>query len=113
MLDVRGNPGGYFPAAVDVARAFLPRGATITTVDGRGGSGGSGAAAAGRATVYTADGVGADTATPLFVLADARTASAAEVLAGALQENGRASAQRRRPKVNRKLRARLQKNPSA
>ena len=39
---------------------------------------------------YDADGVGAETATPLYLLVDGRTASAAEIFAAALQDNRRA-----------------------
>jgi len=81
-LDLRGNVGGYMPAGVDVAKLFLPpRTRIISEVD-----------RTGRATIYINDGVGndVDTSTPLYLLVDRKTASAAEILAGALQDNGRA-----------------------
>ena len=69
VLDLRANPGGFFPAAVDVAQLFLPRDATIVTVLGRGGGAGGGGVGGGGAVeagggargtvVYTASGVGA------------------------------------------------------
>lgn len=78
VLDLRGNPGGLLDEAVEVASAFLD-GGTVVTYDRRGD---------GERTLRA---VGtADTATPLVVLVDGGTASAAEVVAGALQDRGRA-----------------------
>eukprot|EP00536_Pseudo-nitzschia_multiseries_P013596 jgi/Psemu1/212173/e_gw1.592.15.1 len=81
-LDLRGNVGGYMPAGVDVAKLFLPPKARIVSEVDR----------TGRATIYINDGVGSqtDTSTPLYLLVDRKTASASEILAGALQDNGRA-----------------------
>jgi len=83
-LDLRGNAGGYMPAGVDVARLFLPPQSRIVSEIDK----------SDRATVYAADGTGGgsdtDTATPLFVIVDDRTASASEILAAALQDNRRA-----------------------
>jgi len=81
VLDLRGNPGGYMPAGVDVAKLFLPPQArVISEVD-----------KSGRAKVYVNDGVGSDTTMPLYLLVDQRTASASEILAAALQDNHRAT----------------------
>ena len=81
VLDLRGNPGGYMPAGINVAKLFLPPQArVISEVD-----------KSGRATVYTNDGVGSETQLPLYVLVDQRTASASEILTAALQDNHRAT----------------------
>jgi hypothetical protein len=79
ILDLRGNPGGLVDSAIDVARRFLSSGVIASTenYDPR------------LSTVYHARNAAAWTA-PLVVLVDADTASAAEVLAGALKDNGRA-----------------------
>lgn len=80
IVDLRGNPGGLFAAAVEVAEQFLPEGIIVTTQ-------GQGAAFNRRYEAHS--GMGAFNL-PLFVLVDGDTASAAEVLAGALKENNRA-----------------------
>ncbi len=77
VLDLRGNPGGVFDQAVGVASLFLSRGVIVTLVG----------AHAGR-HVYTAR-PGA-TKLPLVLLVDRETASAAEIVAAALQDNRRA-----------------------
>jgi carboxyl-terminal processing protease len=68
-------------ARVDVAKVFLSPQARviITEVD-----------KSGRATIYSNDGVGSETTIALYVLVDARTASASEILTAALQDNHRA-----------------------
>jgi len=78
ILDLRGNLGGSFPAAVKVAEQFLAQGAII---------------------VYTQRPTKAETAwrsnnknplmIPLVVLVDGETASAAEIVAGALKDNNK------------------------
>jgi carboxyl-terminal processing protease len=79
-IDIRGNVGGYMPAGVEAANLFLPaRAHIIAEVDKSGAIKG-----------YDADGIGAETSTPLYLLVDGRTASAAEIFAGALQDNQRA-----------------------
>lgn len=81
VLDLRDNGGGVFPAAVEVARAWLPAGAAVVLI----------ADAAGVRDAYEADGhVIAPLTAPLTVLVNRGTASAAEVLAGALRDEGRA-----------------------
>jgi carboxyl-terminal processing protease len=80
ILDLRGNPGGSFKSAVQVAELFLPEGSLIVMT---------------RGTVKDFDqpfrvGSMNPFALPLVVLVDGETASAAEVLAGALKEQGRA-----------------------
>lgn len=79
-IDIRGNVGGYMPAGVEAANLFLPaRAHIIAEVDKSGAIKG-----------YDADGIGAETSTPLYLLVDGRTASAAEIFAAALQDNQRA-----------------------
>ncbi|MGN6089419.1 MAG: S41 family peptidase, partial [Actinomycetales bacterium] len=78
VLDLRGNPGGLVDAAVEVAGAFLD-GGTVVSYDRRGHS---------RTTLSAPP--GGDVHTPLVVLVDAGTASAAEVVSAALQERNRA-----------------------
>lgn len=77
LLDLRGNSGGLVTEAVGVASSFLD-GGLVATYDVHG-----------RQNVLNAD-EGGDTATPLVVLVDGGTMSAAELLAGALQDRGRA-----------------------
>ncbi|MEU6346847.1 S41 family peptidase [Streptomyces sp. NPDC046977] len=77
LLDLRGNSGGLVTEAVGVASAFLDGGLVATyDVHGR------------QQALYADD--GGDTDTPLVVLVDGGTMSAAELLAGALQDRGRA-----------------------
>lgn len=80
ILDVRGNPGGEVDEAVLVADLFIAEGVLVRT-RGRGG-------VIQREEFATA--AGTDRDTPLVVLQDRRSASAAELLAVALQEHGRA-----------------------
>jgi carboxyl-terminal processing protease len=80
IVDLRGNPGGLFPVSVQVAERFLPEGIIVTT---------QGQVPAFNRTFESHSGMGA-VDLPLFVLIDAETASAAEVLAGALKDNQRA-----------------------
>jgi carboxyl-terminal processing protease len=78
VLDLRGNPGGLLDEAVEVASAFLDGGPVVSYE--RRGSG-----------VQTLDAIGTgDTVTPVAVLVDGGTASAAEVVAAALQDRNRA-----------------------
>jgi carboxyl-terminal processing protease len=78
VLDLRGNPGGLLDEGVQVASAFLD-GGTVVSYRGRGVE----------SKTYEVTGRG-DTTTPLVVLVDGGTASAAEVVAGALQDRNRA-----------------------
>jgi len=78
ILDLRGNPGGLLDEAAGATSAFLSGGGVVSY------------ARRGRpAHVYRAP-RGGDTTTPLVVLVDQKTASAAEVVAGALQDRNRA-----------------------
>lgn len=78
LLDLRGNPGGLVDEAVETASAFLS-GGPVVTYEPRG-------RPVQRRTV-TAPG---DAETPLVVLVDAGTASAAEIVAGSLRDRDRA-----------------------
>ena len=77
LLDLRGNSGGLVTEAVAVASAFLD-GGLVATYDVHGS----------QRALYAA--TGGDTRVPLVVLVDGGTMSAAELLAGALQDRGRA-----------------------
>ncbi|HTY49605.1 MAG TPA: S41 family peptidase [Steroidobacteraceae bacterium] len=80
VLDLRGNPGGVLEAGVAVADDFLDRG-VIVTADGRTRD------ARFRMEASAGDVTGG---APLVVLVDGGTASAAEILAGALKDHARA-----------------------
>jgi carboxyl-terminal processing protease len=80
ILDLRGNPGGSFPVSNQVVERFLAEGVIVTTQS----------RAPNQNRVYRAHNPGA-LAIPLVVLVDGDTASAAEVVAGALKENQRAT----------------------
>src|ERR1041385_7888258 len=80
ILDLRGNPGGLLDQAIDVASEFLPRGAVVVSVKGR--------------TEYsepiTYKSTGSEpTTVPLVVLINRNSASASEIVAGAIQDHGR------------------------
>lgn len=79
VIDLRGNPGGYLDSAVDIASHFLPKGATIVTEDF------DGKAPNQVHTSYGYDDIPAGT--KIVVLIDGGSASASEILAGALQDN--------------------------
>lgn len=79
VLDLRNNPGGYFPAGVDVARLFVKSGTPIVFVEDKKGIEDE--------IDAVADGVLADK--QVVVLVDAATASASEILAGALKDTHR------------------------
>lgn len=77
ILDLRGNPGGDFEEGVDVASAFLDGGRVVSRRE-RGSA----------EVVYDASG-GVETHLPLVVMVDEGTASASEIVAGAIQDRGR------------------------
>ena len=80
VLDLRDNPGGFLQASVDVAGAFLEPGAAIVSHRGR----------SERRRRYRAPSRGNKTAYPMTVLVNCRSASASEIVAGALQDHDRA-----------------------
>ncbi len=81
VLDLRGNPGGYLASAVDISSLFLRDGVVLYQ---------QGAARDDR-KVYRVTGTAAAVDVPLVVLVDHGSASAAEIVAAALRENGRAT----------------------
>ena len=78
ILDLRNNPGGLLQAGVEIARMWLDNGTIVYTVNRQGGLGSFDS----NSEVLTSD--------PMVVLVNQGTASASEILAGALQDNGRA-----------------------
>jgi carboxyl-terminal processing protease len=80
VLDLRNNPGGLMIQAVRAADAFLRRGQLIVTQSGR---------MPDSSTTYIAENNQPDP-TPLVIMVNRYTASAAEILAGALQDHDRA-----------------------
>ncbi|MEL6930027.1 MAG: S41 family peptidase, partial [Cyanobacteria bacterium J06600_6] len=78
ILDLRGNPGGLLFSSVEIARMWMEKGAIVSTIDRKGGN-----------EKFSANGK-ALTDLPLVVLVDGYSASASEILAGALKENQRA-----------------------
>ena len=78
ILDLRGNPGGYLHIAVQVASQFIKDGVIVTEKDRDG-----------KIAEYRAEGKGLALSIPMAVLVDSGSASAAEILAGAIQDNGR------------------------
>jgi carboxyl-terminal processing protease len=79
VIDLRNNPGGYLDAAVDIASHFLPKGTTIVTED----YGGKETSDISASKGY----LDAPPGTKIAVLVDGGSASASEILAGALQDN--------------------------
>ncbi|MBE9223337.1 PDZ domain-containing protein [Cyanobacterium stanieri LEGE 03274] len=78
ILDLRNNPGGLLQAGVEIARLWLKPSTIVYTVNRQG-------------TMGSYDAMGEPiTDAPLVVLVNQGTASASEILAGALQDNGRA-----------------------
>jgi len=79
IIDLRGNPGGYLDAAVAIASHFLPKGTTVVTEDYEGKA---------QNDVHVSAGTGGlPTGTKVAVLMDQGSASASEILSGALQDN--------------------------
>lgn len=75
LLDVRGNPGGYLHTAVDIASRFLPKDTLVVSERGKANQ------------EYIAQGNAILQDVPAVVLVDGGSASASEILAGALQDN--------------------------
>jgi len=80
ILDLRGNPGGMLDQSLNIANMFLREGQELASVKSREGT----------AQNYTAKAAPVSPTTPLIVLTDERTASASEIVAGALQDHDRA-----------------------
>jgi carboxyl-terminal processing protease len=81
VLDMRGNPGGYLDAAVDISSWFLPAGKTVVTED----FGSSTTPKIFRSKGYNLLNI---SKLKMVVLIDEGSASASEIVAGALKEHG-------------------------
>ncbi|HEY9598213.1 MAG TPA: carboxyl-terminal processing protease CtpB [Cyanophyceae cyanobacterium] len=79
VLDLRGNPGGLLHASVEIARMWINNGEIVHTVDRKGGE-----------QKFSANQT-AITDLPLVVLVDGNSASASEILTGALKDSKRAT----------------------
>jgi len=80
ILDLRSNPGGILEIVVDVTSYFLPEGVVVSVVDNRK-----------EQTALEVNPKELITDLPMVVLVDSFSASGSEVLAGALQDYGRAT----------------------
>jgi carboxyl-terminal processing protease len=81
VLDLRNNPGGLLTQAIDICNLFLPKGTKIVETRGK---------VEEWNKSYLALNQAIDTETPIVVLINNRTASAAEIVAGVLQDYDRA-----------------------
>lgn len=78
VIDLRSNPGGYLESSVSIASHFLPKGAAVVTEDYKGKQ---------ENVVHRSRGIGGlPEGTKVVVLIDQGSASASEILAGALQD---------------------------
>lgn len=80
VLDLRGNPGGLLPQAIEVASRFIPGGQTVVSVKGR-------SRYALSQDLKASEGKNLDI--PLVVMINGGSASASEIVAGAIQDYGR------------------------
>jgi carboxyl-terminal processing protease len=78
ILDLRNNGGGYLSTAVDVASEFIPQGVVLYEEHSDGSR-----------DTYTVNGKGLATEIPLVVLVNEGTASASEIVAGAIRDHQR------------------------
>lgn len=78
IIDLRGNPGGYLTSAIEIASQFLPKG-NVLIERGRAGE-----------ETFPVNGKPLAPTVPLIVLVDGGSASASELVSGALQDAGRA-----------------------
>jgi carboxyl-terminal processing protease len=81
VLDLRNNPGGLVDEAITVAGQFMPEGSTVYIEQDRDGT---------EAAVNTIGNDGPALDLPIVVLVNRASASAAEMIAGSLRDNGRA-----------------------
>jgi len=79
ILDLRDDPGGYLQEAINVASDFIGKGNVLLEQD-----------SSGQRTPQPVNGHPLDTTTPIVVLTNSNTASAAEIVSGALKDNHRA-----------------------
>ncbi len=77
LLDLRGNPGGLLDSAVKIVEKFVPRGTLVVSTEGRGQT---------QRSEYRATGRNTHPGLPLVVLVNGSSASAAEIVSGALQD---------------------------
>ena len=77
VLDLRGNGGGLMNEAVNIVSLFVPRGSVVVTAKGR---------SASSKEVYKTTTDPVDTEIPILVLIDSGSASASEIVSGALQD---------------------------
>ena len=78
ILDLRNNPGGYLDAAVEIASWFLPAGKTVVIENfGKGGE-----------KIYRSKGYNILNGKKIVILVNEGSASASEIVAGALRDNG-------------------------
>nr|AOE07954.1 peptidase, S41 family [uncultured bacterium]CBL88135.1 carboxy-terminal processing protease family S41 [uncultured Cytophagia bacterium] len=80
ILDLRGNPGGLLLEAINVANIFIPKGAEIVSTKGK---------LEEWTKIYSTKNQSTDAKIPLVVLTDQRSASAAEIVAGVIQDYDR------------------------
>jgi len=80
IIDLRGDPGGILTESLDIANMFLQAGQQIASVKGR----------EGPTENYTAKAAPIAASIPLVILTDERSASASEIVTGALQDHDRA-----------------------
>jgi carboxyl-terminal processing protease len=80
VLDLRDNPGGYLSEAIDTVSLFQGSGNVLLTQDSKG-----------QRTPVPVNGNPIDTTTPIVVLVNNNTASAAEIVSGALKDSHRAT----------------------
>jgi carboxyl-terminal processing protease len=80
VLDLRGNPGGLLEAAVDISGLFLPKGSVVVSTRGR---------LAESERIYRSSSPPIAPDVPLVVLVDGGSASASEIVAGAVQDHDR------------------------
>ena len=81
VLDLRGNGGGLLGEAVEIVSLFVPKGSLVVTAKGR---------ESGSSYAYRTTKEPLDTNLPLIVLVDSGSASASEIVSGALQDLDRA-----------------------
>jgi len=80
VLDVRDNPGGLLDMAIHISNIFIPKGKEIVSTKGK---------IADWNKTYTATNPALDTEIPLVVLTSSRSASAAEIVSGVMQDYDR------------------------